>query len=178
MVTQPSAVIFGGTFDPPQEGHVDAINQLFENGHSLVVIAPTTQNPFKQHPPTPVSHRVQMLRLILNWYKIPILKEPQHCSQCAGVFLSEIEYQRAWEFVAKWNSLFQGYLLSWAVGEDIVQEVPTWERWDELKLDVVALKERLAVHSTEIRNGTIKPHPSLASFIASHRLYDGINLSD
>jgi nicotinate-nucleotide adenylyltransferase len=163
--------VFGGTFDPPHQGHIDALLQLLSLGFQTVVVAPTTQNPYKSASPTPLHHRVAMLRLAISHSGIPPQEHPFPPSNDPSVFVSDFEYNRVWQFVEYWKDQFPSTSISWVVGEDIADQVQSWERWSELKMDIVVLKERVATHSTQVRSGEAAPHAAIVDYIAEHQLY-------
>ena len=59
--------IFGGTFDPPHQGHVGVIKEL---EGKTVVVAPTFANPFKEKSESSFVKRVEMLKKVLDYEKI------------------------------------------------------------------------------------------------------------
>lgn len=62
-----SAIVFGGTFDPPHVGHVRLPELAMRAvGAEAVIYVPAAVSPFKSGtPPTPAVHRLAMLRLAL-----------------------------------------------------------------------------------------------------------------
>lgn len=61
-------IVFGGSFDPPHRGHVELPRRAARSlAAERVLFVPANLNPLKQSsPPTPASHRVEMLRLALG----------------------------------------------------------------------------------------------------------------
>ena len=159
-------VIFGGTFDPPQAGHVDAVRQILDRGHDLVVMAITGQNPFKERQATAHAVRLEMVRVLFEAHDIPVVDTPES----TGVFLSDFEYQRTYEFVDHWRTR-SDTPFCWAVGKELLEDLPKWSQWEEMKLPITVLDERIALHATEIREGRATPDPALVPLIEKHQLY-------
>jgi len=159
-------VAFGGTFDPPQAGHIDALKQLLEAGHSHVVVAITAQNPFKTRKATPHEVRHQMLSTLIEASSLPLTTDLKQ----SGIYISTFQYERTYEFVQNWRSI-SNYPLAWAVGEELLPDLHRWAKWEEMNLPIVLLKERIPLHATEIREGKVAPDPSLMPIIRQNCLY-------
>lgn len=62
-----SILIFGGTFDPPHRAHIELPRIVAEKvGCTHILYIPTSANPLKEESPTPIDHRLTMLRLALD----------------------------------------------------------------------------------------------------------------
>lgn len=158
-------VVFGGTFDPIHAGHVDAMRFLLER-FPLVIIAPTTRNPWKADPPTPVELRRAMINLVLEAEGLPRTRRYDG----SGVIVSEFPYVYAKDFVGFARRQVPGEC-HWAVGEDVAPTVTKWHDWPELHVPIVTIPERVPVHATAIRRQEALCHPALSQFVEEHGLY-------
>lgn len=158
-------VVFGGTFDPFHEGHLGAMNRLLEL-FPLVVLAPTTENPWKTARPTSLELRIAMIELVVTSNALGL------CDQLTkqGVYICRDGYQYAEELVKKFRAQRQGTLY-WAVGEDIADQVKDWKEWPSLGVSSVVLPIEPIVHAADIRSGRAKVLPSLKEFVKKHSLY-------
>lgn len=165
MCAASNICIFGGTFDPPHEGHVTALRELLEK-FSTVVIAVTAKNPWKAEQPNSLDLRREMLRLVALYEKLPLVAE----FVSPGIFISDFAYTYAEEFV---NHVRASYTakLSWAVGEDIKDDVKKWRNWDKLNIGTVVVPIVIPIHATMVRGGTIPIHPALVDFARKNGLY-------
>jgi nicotinate-nucleotide adenylyltransferase len=159
-------VIFGGTFDPPHQGHVSVISFLL-GPFDQVVIAPTAQNPYKERQVASLEDRIKMIRLVLKYEKLLIAKSPKE----VGVFVSDFSYQRTWEFVEHWEKKLMGRKPVWAVGPDVAKQVTSWERWKEMNLEIVVVPEIVPVRASDIREGKAAPHPALTEYARKNNRY-------
>lgn len=158
-------VVFGGTFDPPHEGHAQAISSLLAV-FSTVVLAATEQNPWKQTTATPTALRIQMLRLLCEHQKLPLAKAVSD----PGVVIFDFPYVFAEEVVNNLRAQCPKQIF-WAVGEDIKDEVKRWKNWTQLNVEAVTVPIVIPVHATYVRSGTSPIHPALINFAKTHGLY-------
>jgi cytidyltransferase-like protein len=158
--------IFGGTFDPPHLGHISVVRTLLDRGYPLIVLALTSQNPFKVRQPTPVALRKEMLELILAHENLPVVSQPT----LNGIFLCEQSYNYTCDFVEYWRTQ-DSRPFAWVIGEDLRGEVSTWKNWSSMNLSLEILPEFDGIHSTAIRNGKLAAHPAIKEFIERHGLY-------
>jgi len=164
-------VIFGGTFDPFGEHHLNALRRLLVK-FQTIVIAVGDRNPLKSWAPSPLEMRIRMIELVLNAEGIRIVDSPLE----RGVFIPRAKYWFAYQFVEWWRVVYPGLALVWAVGSDIVGEVANWKNWKEMneveRIEVYELERLESLgSSTEIRHGVRLAHPSVREFIAEHGLY-------
>jgi nicotinate-nucleotide adenylyltransferase len=159
--------VFGGTFDPPHEGHLGVIKEVLKHSSQLV-LAPTQQNPLKPAAETEFSDRVMMIELVLKYEGIAYSK----VLGVEQVFLSHFSYQYAKDFVLWLRPQIQGRI-SWVVGPDIAEEVPNWKDWDTLDLGLfVAENYAENLHSSDVRDKSRTLHPALRDFVERKRLYE------
>ena len=159
-------VVFGGTFDPIHEGHLSIIRSSLEL-FSTVIIAATTENPWKPDKPTPIALRKEMIELVLAAESLPLTDE----FGGKGVSIYPFDYQYSEEVVSELRSNTDRGKLYWAVGEDTAPEVPRWRNWTTLDVPVIVCPIVIELHATAIRAGTTAVHPALSEFITTHNLY-------
>jgi len=160
-----SVVIFGGTFDPIHQGHIQVIMQLLEK-FETVVIAPTTQNPWKQEKATDLELRIAMIQLALRYEHINVTEN----IGASGAYITTTPYTFAVEVLALLRHQTSAPLF-WAVAEDAKDSVASWKDWSEKGVTTIVLPITIDIHATRVRKGLETPHPALTNFIAKHQLY-------
>ena len=158
-------VVFGGTFDPIHQGHIDLV-QTLRQYFSHIILAPATANPWKQRQPTRLSDRAEMIRLVCAYEAIPLVAAPSE----PGVFLDAHGYTYVAEYVTGLRSSCSSRIF-WAVGEDLAESVPKWKDWDTLGISAVVLPINLEIHATDVRSKREAPHPAIQEFCRQNRLY-------
>lgn len=159
--------VFGGTFDPPHEGHASVLRYLLSDlGIRLVVLAPTAQNPFKERRPSPLPFRIEMLRLLCEAEGFPL----SSTMNGNGVYVSTFEYIYARDFVLHWRSMNEAPI-GWVISKDLIGDVKRWKNWEELEIPMIVAPELQGVRSTMIRENRHAPHPALKKFIEINDLY-------
>ncbi len=161
--------IFGGTFDPPHQGHVGVIRELKDK---TVIIAPTFANPFKNSSKYNFEQRVSMLKKVLDYEKIEY-QDLEDLNEDASkedneikskVLLSSFKYEYVTDFVSWIQSKYDCNLI-WVIGPDLVSEVKKWKDWDKMNLDLYISKTHADnLRSTEVRKGEEEIHPALMDF--------------
>lgn len=160
------ADIFGGTFDPVQQGHLEVIKKSLTSNRVLVV-APTPQNPWKLHPAAPLENRLEMLKLALNFEKIFF---EEGTPQLGKVFICRYPYERSVELLRWWRNNF-GQDIRWLVGPGDKESTGRWYKWAEEGCEVLEISSEYSFHSTDVREGNTQPHPAITEYIRSHNLY-------
>lgn len=151
--------VFGGTFDPPHQGHVGVIRELKDK---TVIIAPTLANPFKNKSKYDFEQRVLMLKKVLAYEKIEYQALEGKIEK--QVLVSDFKYEFVTDLVDRIKSKYD-CKLTWVIGPDLVEEVKSWKNWDEMNLDLYVSKTHANnLRSTEIRKGGEEIHPALSSF--------------
>ena len=157
--------IFGGTFDPPHQGHLGVIKELKDK---TVIIAPTFANPFKNQSKYSFKQRVSMLKAMLDYEKIEyknldnVIKSKSEFRN--KVLISDFKYEYVCDFVS-WIKSKYDCTLTWVIGPDLVEQVKTWKNWDEMKLELYVSKTHFNdIRSTEVRKGEKELHPALRDF--------------
>ncbi len=158
-------VVFGGTFDPFHQGHLDVVSSLVQV-FTRVLIAPTTQNPWKEERPVPVDDRRKMISLILDAEGLTRAAS----SADRGVWIERQDYEYAADLVRFLRGALSGRLF-WAVGEDSGQGLSGWKDWGELDVTAVALPVRIDLHACGIRRRRADIHPAIEQYVKDRKLY-------
>lgn len=158
-------VVFGGTFDPFHEGHLDVAIRLTEY-FSLVIVAPTLNNPWKGSPGATLSQRIEMIRLVLLSGGAPIA----HQLDENGIYISSYEYSYAEDLVTHLKAKKIGNIF-WSVGEDISDSVLKWKNWDTLGVTTITVPIDNPIHAAQIRAGAASLHPAIKNYTKRHCLY-------
>ena len=146
--------IFGGSFDPIHHGHLIAARDAMENMRlDKVIFVPAKVSPHKLGtPPTPFAHRLNMVELAISgidgW-----------SVDCQEGDRSGPSY--AIDTAEKIKTANPNSKLFYLIGDDQLERLHTWERYDDLKQQVKFLVMRrhnktdigrsLHISSTEIR---------------------------
>jgi len=161
------ADIFGGTFDPVQQGHLDLIKSAIRPDRVLVV-APTTQNPWKQRAATGLDLRLEMLRIALKAEGVAFDEDEPRLGR---VYLAKIDYTLSVELLRWWRSKF-GSNIRWLVGPGDKASSSNWFNWETEGCEVIEFSSKYPYHSTDIRAGAVSAHPAIQQFIIDNQLYD------
>lgn len=123
--------IYGGSFDPVHNGHINAAETYMEElGLDKIIIVPAYCPPHKKGLAlTPSEHRLNMCRLAFE--SLP------------GFEVSDIEIQRADEgymadTVAQLRELYPEDELILLMGEDMLLTFRQWHDWQKI-IDIVAI---------------------------------------
>lgn len=119
--------LFGTSADPPTIGHQTILNWLSQHYDRVVVWA--SDNPFKQHQ-TPLKDRTEMLRLAIAELKTSknISLHPELSDRWTLITVNKAR--------AKWGEEVE---FSLVVGADIVEQLSSWYRVEELLKQVKLL---------------------------------------
>jgi nicotinate-nucleotide adenylyltransferase len=132
---------FGGTFDPPHNGHTGLAEQVIASGHTdKVLFVPAFSPPHKFGlPVTPYSHRLAMLRLAVNAtpgvevsdIEARLGKSPSYTFEVMSALKLEFPEDRL-QLMLGSDSLLQ--LHSWHMSEELVRrwEILTYPRSGEM----------------------------------------------
>ena len=118
-----SVGVFGGSFDPPHQGHlILAAEAHFQLSLERVLWVLTPQPPHKSHQLTPLSFRLEMLHAAIQ--DNPIFE------------LSSVEMNRpgphyAVDTMRALSERYPGIQLIYLMGGDSLRDLPTWHRRQE-----------------------------------------------
>lgn len=193
-------ILFGGTFDPPHNGHMTLLSGAIETVQpDLVIVEPAGTPPHKRAGETAARHRIAMCECF--------------CPLCGRLIIDDTEIRRAGksytiDTVRAMNERYPGAQLYFPIGSDMLLWFHNWVSYKELLRRLVlvahvragedeapmrafadtlraeggsilfAKAAVLPLSSTEIRNkiacgepiDTLVP-PSVAAYIAAHGLY-------
>ena len=120
--------IYGGSFDPCHEGHIEIIKRLSEKFEKVIVV-PTTIRYYKKN--------TQMFSFNERFERVK-----QLCADFKNVEVSDIERDvgDSWRFVDTLRKVSSGKLMSSlddyeyyvAMGSDSFQKFKTWCDWEEI----------------------------------------------
>ena len=163
------SAIFGGTFDPIHEGHIQDIKFLASN-MKQVFLAPTTQNPWKSANPTSLEHRIEMIKIALNYENIKFENFENHQNAPVKIITSPYTYSIDILDILK-NSGEKNLL--WAIGEDLKESAKKWKDWDTKGIPFLILPILNGYSATSVREKSIPPHPAIGEYIKNNILYCG-----
>lgn len=161
-----AADIFGGTFDPVQQGHIELVRSAILKDRVLV-IAPTTQNPWKERKATDLDLRLEMLRIAL---KAENIEFHEHNPRLGSVYLANLHYTFSVELLRWWKERY-GKDLRWLVGPGDKASSANWHNWNEEGCEVIEFTSNYQYHSSDVRSGAVAAHPAIKEFIKSNKLY-------
>jgi len=167
--------IFGGAFNPPHAGHVEAAKKAADqNNLDLLIVIPTGVSPHKSmpHGTPPAEMRLQMTENAFSGLKNTIVSDME-------VFSKECNYTI--DTVESIHKKYPGAEIFLLVGTDMYQSLDTWKSSDRLLNIVKPIllpRDLLPVSSSIIRE--LLPKRKLPehltqenySFIIKNRLYD------
>ncbi len=191
----PNIVIFGGTFNPPHQGHYEMITALCELKFiDKVLVVPTKTPPHKDCDYlAPQEHRLAMIKLL--------------CEDFIKTEVSLVDMERegksySIDTVLELKKQYPDYDFYFAIGGDMLATLDTWYKWDELiketsfiafsrgdekafladfermsalGADITMLDEKITdVSSTSLRDKldpNLIPH-KVYDYILKHKLYD------
>ncbi|MGF1538573.1 MAG: nicotinate-nucleotide adenylyltransferase [Elainellaceae cyanobacterium] len=122
-----SIALFVTSADPPTAGHQQILNWLSYQFDRVLVWA--SDNPFKQHQ-TPIEHRASMLQLLID--DIEPHRANIHCDQALSHPKTLFTVQRS-------QQRYPEASFTLVVGSDLLEQLPTWYRVDELLSQVKLL---------------------------------------
>ncbi|MBD1861634.1 MULTISPECIES: nicotinate-nucleotide adenylyltransferase [Trichocoleus] len=123
----PNIALFGTSADPPTAGHQAILGWLSQQFDYVAVWA--SNNPFKSHQ-TPLEHRSAMLQLLIQDIEPPrhnISLHPELSSSRALITVEQAQQQ--------WPDAH----LTFTIGADLVAQLPTWYRVEDLLQQVKLL---------------------------------------
>lgn len=113
-------VLFGGSFDPPHLGHTRVIRAL-EKSYEKVIIIPSGPHLFKQQESSFDDRRGLIEAWLSGFDEFAIDVD---WSQLAS-------NSRCFDLLEKYFS--EGEVMSFCIGEDLLEQLPDWYRSEELK---------------------------------------------
>ena len=111
--------IFGGSFDPPHQGHVHITKEALKRfGLDEVWWMISPGNPLKSHGPAPMSKRMEAARAMMDHPRVRI---------------SDFEYRNGTRYTAQTLrallEYYPGARFVWLMGADNLAEFDHWQDW-------------------------------------------------
>lgn len=116
--------LFGTSADPPTIGHQSILEWL--SGNFDLVVVWVSDNPFKSHR-SPLNHRLEMVRILIETTNFPRSNVELH---------PEISNPRTLITLKQAQQIWTEANFSLVVGADIVLQLPSWYRSEELLAQV------------------------------------------
>lgn len=150
--------LFGGSFDPPHQGHKAVLKKLLhEKTFDEIWIIPVFHHPFAKKT-SPYEIRLELLKTMVkdladNSIKIIEVEKEMGQNPCY-----------TFDVVQNLKSKFPNHQFTFVAGSDIKQDLPKWQHYEELKkeVDFYFIKRKgyedsdlPEISSTEIRNKNI-----------------------
>jgi len=167
--------IFGGTFNPPHIGHVQASKTAAEeNKIDLLLVIPTGIPP---HKPLPVSSPDPEKRYKMTQNAFASIKN----TEISDVEIHSSDTNYTIDTIGKIKNKYQDSELLLLVGNDMFETIDTWKNHEDLLRLVTPIllpRDIVKISSSEIRQmlpqrkGRVYLAESNYSFIIKHRLYD------
>ncbi len=137
--------LYGGSFDPPHQGHCLVLQQLQEKiPDARLVLLPAHRSPFK-HSSTPVHHRLAMLKLAQQQFpKVQIDTQELTRPPPSYTIDTLVNYRHHYPQAA----------IAWVMGEDTL---PTFAQWKNSE-DFSKIAHRIILRRNTPRNHNNDSH--------------------
>ncbi|MGB3202399.1 MAG: nicotinate-nucleotide adenylyltransferase [Nodosilinea sp.] len=112
--------LFGTSADPPHRGHAAILAWLATQFDHVAVW--TANNPFKAHQ-TDLGDRFRLLELLIDELETPPRRVQVH---------PELSHMRTVVTLERARQLWPGARFSLVIGADLVEQLPTWHRSEEI----------------------------------------------
>ena len=169
-------ILFGGTFDPPHNGHMTLLAGAIEAVRpDLVLVEPAGTPPHKRAGGTSAAHRLAMCECFRPLFPELVLDTTEIARGGKSYTI---------DTVRQMNVRYPGAQLYFPMGSDMLLWFRNWAAYRELLRRVVLVAVLFAkapvfpVSSTEVRALAAKGRPldglvpeSVAAYIARHHLY-------
>lgn len=117
--------IFGGTFDPVHQGHVEIVRAILNGGYSdIVTVLPAWEPPHKKSVRTAYCHRLEMAKLAFKEM------DGVEVSDLESVWCFEPSY--SWRVLNAFQELYPGDEIQMVIGGDSLKNFASWYNVREL----------------------------------------------
>ncbi|MCX6112607.1 MAG: nicotinate (nicotinamide) nucleotide adenylyltransferase [Proteobacteria bacterium] len=116
-------VIFGGSFDPPHQGHrmlADHVRDIFKP--EKIIVVPCFIQPLKTPQSAPAEHRLQMAKLMFGNSNFLV----------SDYEIKKGEVSYSIDTIIHFRELFKGADIYFLMGEDSFMNIEKWKRYNEL----------------------------------------------
>lgn len=193
--TRRGVLLFGGSFDPFHNGHLHIIREaILATDYRRIVVMPAGKSNFKRDSsPAPARDRLAMVRLALGDFRSPdpgaeiLVSDHEIFQDGVTCTIDTVEWMVA-------NMDMEGRRPGFLMGDDLLEGLERWRRWDDLKRLVtfvcltrdnpssvsvpegaeIVFHHSKALHasSTEARGGDLGlVPPAVGRYIREHGLY-------
>ena len=116
-------IIFGGSFDPPHQGHrmlADHVRNIFKP--EKMIIVPCFIQPLKNAQAAPAEHRLQMAKLMFGNSNFLV----------SDYEIKKGEVSYSVDTIDHFKEFFKGANLYFLMGEDSFMGIEKWKKYEEL----------------------------------------------
>jgi nicotinate-nucleotide adenylyltransferase len=115
-------IVFGGSFDPLHQGHIEIINFLASLDPKIrIIVIPSLKHPFKKKYSLSYESRIQLLRKKINQPNVEISSlEAKSKIHTTAEILSYLKKECGFKFTA------------FVIGSDLLSEIPSWNNYKKL----------------------------------------------
>lgn len=112
--------LFGGSFDPPHEGHVHVSREALKRfGLDRVWWLMSPGNPLKAHGPAPMERRMEAARALVSHPRVAVTDIEAHL----GTRYTAATLERL-------RALYPGVRFVWLMGADNLAQFHHWQHWE------------------------------------------------
>ncbi|MFZ4523984.1 MAG: nicotinate (nicotinamide) nucleotide adenylyltransferase [Chlorobium sp.] len=122
--------VFGGTFDPPHNGHLALCLFARELPEIDRLILSVSNNPFKQNRAAGDDHRMRMVELL----SLEINRTDPCCCEVSGWELERQQPSYTVDLLRYLHASYPDDQLTLLVGEDSFREFASWKEYEKLSL--------------------------------------------
>ncbi len=123
LATQNQSIgLFGGSFDPPHQGHVLVAKRALKRARlDQIWWIPSPGNPLKSRQPAPMSARISAIQTLITHPKMRV------CD-----IETQLNTRYTIDTLTKLQSLYPSVHFVLIFGSDILSEMHRWHQWDKL----------------------------------------------
>lgn len=184
MTQEKHIALLGGSFNPPQVGHVAICSWLLdERGFDRVWVIPCLHHPFGKAL-VPFEDRIEMCRLAFARFGSRVAVDDVE-RRLGGVSYTV----RTLEYLVPHNPTIR---FSLVVGGDVTREANAWKNFGRIRelAEIVTVPRGPASHIPDVSATDIRARvasgrsieglvpPEVAAYIAAHRLYSKLHADD
>lgn len=161
MQTQPT-IIFGGSFDPVHNAHIQLAEHLVSEFNTFVRLLPCYQSPTKHHSATPSEHRLAMLHLASKHNPQLMIDTRELASETTTYTVNTLRAIR--------HEIGDQAPLIFVLGLDSLLSLDKWKEWQQL----IELCHLYVFHRP---NNHFDRNPLIKAYYEAHLARDYQNLT-